>query len=152
MATVPKPTWSTYPVYTQREKAELRAVSLMPGSTEEEKQARIDREIEIKMGSQWWQSSPYRDPNFARKQFSPRVHETTRDDGKIRRHILYPMLTAEDIEDCLRRRQIRGGAAAHDYVTCTLSEEELLTVVVPHLKANNNFVYEMTDDDVSIVH
>jgi len=143
--------WSSFPTYTQPELDDLRAVARMPGTTKEEKQARIDREIEIKLGSAWWRASPYRDAQFARKQFSPRVAETVRDDGKTRRHVLYPMLTAEDIEECLHRRAVRGGAAAHDYVTCTLSEEELRTVVIPHLKANNNFVYDMTDDDVSTI-
>lgn len=146
---VAKRVWSSFPKYTEAEKADLRAISMMPGATEKERQARVDREIQIKMDSLWWRSSPYRDPNFARMQFSPRIQDKTCHDGKVRRNILYPAVTAEDIEECLARRRARGGAAAHNFVTCTLSEEELLRVVIPHLKANNNFVYELTDDDVS---
>jgi len=146
---VAKRVWSSSPKYTDQEKADLRAISLMPGATEEERQARVDREIQIKMGSSWWRSSPYRDPTFARKQFSPRIQETTGYDGKARRNILYPAFTSEDIEVCLAHRRARGGVSVHNFVTCTLSEEELLRVVIPHLKANNNFVYELTDDDVS---
>lgn len=140
--------WSTFPQYTEDEKAALRAVDHRTDLDAEGKQ---DLANEIKFKSKWWRESPYRRDDFRNKQFSPRMVEVPRGDGKVRRHILYPMLTSRDIEECLAARAKRGPGARQDDITCTLSASELRDVVA-YLRANNDFERELRPSDFDEEH
>lgn len=110
-----------------------------------EAQKRVDDEVSLKFSSPEWLNSPYRDHNYAVSRYRircsihiplpPKPYDDSGDAPAVPKFRVvhrYPVTRAEDIWEMLHRRRerVRAGNpyAAWDYVTCTLSEKELIRV------------------------
>lgn len=88
--------------------------------------------IKAKMSGVSWLTSKWRDPEYIKSRYTPFVGDKV---------VLTPAFSSTDILESLdnrRRRAKTDPYAAWDYISCTLSETELRTIVVPILKS-----YEM---------
>ena len=93
--------------------------------------------IDKKFNSHEWKTSKWRDPDYIIDRYSPRTAEVTLPNGKTEKKTFKYAFSADEILMSLDSRQRRSETdpyAVWDYITTTISEHELRTIVVPFLR------------------